>query len=340
MLRSPITVPIAFVHGMLAGVSGVQCKAGVHLEPLLDAAGIAPSLLDTAGARVTSEQYVALFKALIDRLDDEALGLLSRRLRPGSFGLVTRSALGAPTLDVAMRRVARSFSLLQDDVTFVCLNEADRAGLGLRFTDGFAGAHNFLHELLLRVFWRLLAWLHGGRLKPLGFDLAFDRPNYAAGYGKVLPGLLQFGQPQSALWFDAEALTVPVRRDEAALLAFLKAAPGNVIEPHLADQAVSARVREVLPQSVPGWPDLPSVADGLHMSTSTLQRHLASEGTSFQSLKDLLRRDLAIVRLNTSAVPLAALAAELGFADSAAFQRAFKTWTGSAPGSYRRRGVE
>jgi AraC-like DNA-binding protein len=337
MLRSPITVPIAFVQGMLAGALR---QGGVPLEPLLDAAGIDPSLLHTAGARVTAEQYVALFKLLIGRMNDEALGLLSRRLRPGSFALVIRSALGAPSLDVAMHRVARSFGLLQDDVAFVCLNDGERAGLGLVFTKGFEVPHNFLHELLLRVFWRLLAWLHGGRLTPLGFDLAFDRPNYAAGYGKVLPGLLQFGQPQSALWFEAEALGVPVRRDEAALLAFLKAAPGNVIEPHLADQAVSARTRELLQQSVPAWPDLSSVADGLHMSTSTLQRHLAAEGTSFQSLKDLLRRDLAIVRLNTSAVPLAALAAELGFADSAAFQRAFKTWTGSAPGSYRRRGVE
>lgn len=320
MLRSP--VPIAFVQGMLAGVSG---RGEIRLEPLLDAAGIAPSLLDTAGARVTSEQYVALFKLLIDRMDDEALGLLSRRLRPGSFALVARSALRTPSLDIAMRRVARSFILLQDDVAFVCQKSGDRAGLGLVFADGFGSGHNFLHELLLRVFWRLLSWLCGGRLKPLGFDLAFDRPGYAAGYGKVLPGLLVFGQPQSALWFDAEALAVPVRRDEAALLAFLRAAPGNVIEPRLADQVVSVRVREVLQQSVPDWPDLPSVADGLHMSTSTLQRHLAAEGTSFQSIKDLLRRDLAIVQLNTSAVPLAALAAELGFADSAAFQRAFKT---------------
>ncbi|MDN6888112.1 AraC family transcriptional regulator, partial [Variovorax sp. CAN2819] len=82
---------------------------------------------------------------------------------------------------------------------------------------------------------------------------------------------------------------------------------------------------------------LATTADVLHMSVSTLQRHLATEGTSFQALKDQLRRDLAIVRLNTSTVPLAALAEELGFADSAAFQRAFKTWTGGAPGSYRRR---
>ena len=75
------------------------------------------------------------------------------------------------------------------------------------------------------------------------------------------------------------------------------------------------------------------------MSTSTLQRRLASEGASFQSLKDELRRDMAIVRLNTSTISLGALAYELGFADSAAFQRAFKGWTGSAPGAYRRGGI-
>ncbi len=89
----------------------------------------------------------------------------------------------------------------------------------------------------------------------------------------------------------------------------------------------------------PDWLDLATMADRLHMSVSALQRHLAAEDTSFQTLKDQLRRDLAIERLNTTQVPLATLAADLGFADSAAFQRAFKTWTGSAPGSYRARAL-
>ena len=128
----------------------------------------------------------------------------------------------------------------------------------------------------------------------------------------------------------------PVRRDEAALYAFMADAQENLILPRREDDVVSARVRSHLQHTLPGWPDLAAAADALHMAASTLQRKLTTEGTSFQMLKDALRLDMAIVRLHTSTVTFAVLADELGFANSAAFQRAFKCWTGSAPGTYRR----
>jgi len=340
MLQPPVTIPIAFVQGMLSGIRARGQAAPVDATAALEDAGIAPALLDAPGARVTAEQYVALFALLMERLDDEALGFLSRRLKRGSFALMTRATLGAPTFEVALRRVAHTFGLLQDDLTLVLLHEGPLAGFGLRLNDRAAVQQNFLHELMLRVYWRLLAWLHGGRLAARRFDFGFELPPYADGYAKVFPGPLQFGQPCTAVWFDAGALQTPVHRDTQAKNVFLAAAPANVILPRLAEQAVSARVRSVLQQNRPAWTDLATAASSLHMSVSTLQRHLATEGTSFQSLKDQLRRDLAIVRLNTSTVPLAALAEELGFADSAAFQRAFKAWTGGAPGSYRRRAAQ
>jgi AraC-like DNA-binding protein len=74
----------------------------------------------------------------------------------------------------------------------------------------------------------------------------------------------------------------------------------------------------------------------MHMSRATLQRQLAAEGSNLQRIKDGLRRDLAIARLSTSDTGLAGIAAELGFSDSGAFQRAFKQWTGKACGEYRR----
>ncbi len=110
-----------------------------------------------------------------------------------------------------------------------------------------------------------------------------------------------------------------------------------MIAPPRSDHDVSARVRLYLQQTQPARPDLATSAVAINMAASTSQRHLAAERTSFQVIKDELRRDVAIVRLNASTVPLEKLAYELGCANSAAIQRAFKIWTGSAQGSYRKR---
>lgn len=332
MLRPPVTVAIAFVRGM---VSGVQAR-GEPCETLLVEAGIAPALLQEAGARVTAEQYAALFRLLIERYDDECLGFLSRPLRRGSFALMTRSAVDAPSLETAIRRIAHVFRLLQDDLRLEPVRDGGSAGLALRLGRESAAPLPFLHELLMRTFWRLLAWLAGGKLPATRFDFAFARPAYAGSYGKIFPAPLRFDREASAFWFEAGRLAEAVRRDERAMLAFLADAQAEIIVPRRGDALFSARVRSHLQQTQPAWPDLVATAAALNTSTSTLQRHLASEGTSFQSLKDELRRDTAIVRLHTSAVTLTALASELGFADGPAFQRAFKSWTGSAPGAYRR----
>jgi hypothetical protein len=168
----PVTIPIAFVQGMLCGVR----SRGVAHDVFLADAGIDAGLLAQPGARVTAEQYVALFQSLTDRLDDDLLGLLSRPLRRGSFALIVRSAAAEDTLGLAMRRAGRTFGLLQGDVTVQLLQAGPLVGLGLRFDDPAAGRLVFLHELLLRSFWRLLAWLAGGRLPAERFDFAFAAP--------------------------------------------------------------------------------------------------------------------------------------------------------------------
>lgn len=330
--RSPATIPVIFVHGMLSGVAA----RGEPVAPYLQHAGIGPELLQEPGARVTAEQYVALFRSLTDGRDDTMLGLLSRPLRRGSLALIVRAAASAPNLDVAMRRASQAFNLLQDDVRIEPVSEAGLSGWALRLTDPQRHWPHFLHEILLRVFWRLLAWAGGGRLPAARFDFAFSAPPYVGAYAAVFPADLRFDCRDSALWFVRDALRVPVRRDETAVREFLSQSQAQVILPQADGETVSTRVRTLLQDTQPQWPGLAECAQALHLSPATLQRHLAREGISFQALKDALRRDLAIHRLHTRRVSVASLASELGFADSASFQRAFKKWTGSAPGPYRR----
>jgi len=332
-LKPPVTVSMAFVSGMLSAVR----DRGFPWEEWLDAVGIDASLLLEPDARVTADQYIDLFRLLRDQLGDEGLGFFSRPMRPGCYAMVMRSLLSSPTLERATMRLAAGYGLLLDDARFDCVREGDLLALRLHLPPQSTVERGYVHEFLLRVFLHSLVWLSGGLLRATGIDFACARPPHAGEYATVFPGEVRFEQPASALWFNHADLQGPVRRDADALRDFLARAPGHVVLPRRTDRAMVTRVREHLQRERPRWPDLPAVADALHMSVSSIQRRLAAEGSSFQQVRNELRRDLAVVRLNTSAAPLAEVAQELGFTDNAAFQRAFKAWTGTAPGAYRSR---
>jgi AraC-like DNA-binding protein len=72
------------------------------------------------------------------------------------------------------------------------------------------------------------------------------------------------------------------------------------------------------------------------MSSRTLQRALAREGTAYHSIADQVRRAVA-EQLLAKRQPVCEIANVLGFNDVAAFHRAFRRWTGSTPGVFRSR---
>jgi AraC-like DNA-binding protein len=101
---------------------------------------------------------------------------------------------------------------------------------------------------------------------------------------------------------------------------------------------LSSQLRRLLSRDSSRWPDLEAVAAHLHISPQTLRRHLREEGSSFQELKDQLRRDIAIYHLSRADLSLQQIAEQLGFSEPSAFHRAFKKWTGLTPGAYRAQG--
>lgn len=323
-----------FVFGL---VSGLENK-GMDVDGYLRQAGVDPKALRAPGDQgVTPMQYAALFYALMNDLKDECLGLLSRPFKPGSFALTAREGLSAHELRGALKRMSAALNLLQDDVFFSLQVSGDEAGLNMQWIAPDREAPVFLEETLVRVLWRLAAWLLNAPLPILHFDFGYPEPSEHAGYNLVFPAPRRYAQAAFGFWFAASELQTPVSRDEPALRVFLTDAYTQVISPPRNFGDVGHKVRNCLMRSYPQWPSLEEVAEKLHTSPSTLQRHLAEEHTSLQWLKDDLRCDLAISRLSTSRVSLVQLASELGFSDSPTFQRAFKKWTGKHCGAYRRR---
>jgi len=72
------------------------------------------------------------------------------------------------------------------------------------------------------------------------------------------------------------------------------------------------------------------------MSTRTLQRKLAEQGTTFATLLGQVRFSQALYLLEHADSPIYEIAFVLGYQDAASFYRAFKQWSGGrTPESYR-----
>jgi AraC-like DNA-binding protein len=86
----------------------------------------------------------------------------------------------------------------------------------------------------------------------------------------------------------------------------------------------------------PGFfPDIDYVAQKLHMTSRTLRRRLAAEGSSYQQILADVRYALAREYLATSSLPLEEIASMLGYSSPGNFTYAFKRWHGSPPRQYR-----
>jgi AraC-like DNA-binding protein len=330
------TVAIGFVTGILAGIG----RTGLSPRELLEHAGIASDLIHQRNARVPVARYAALYRLINEQLDDEGFALFSRPLRRGSFELLCRAVLSAPTLETALERIARTLRVLLDDVS-VDLESGNRTAILVIAEEqplpvGRAG-RVFAFEWLLRLIHGLAAWLVAHPLPLDEVSFPYPPPLHVADYELVFAPRYTFDAPRLEARFPVEWLALPVRRDEAALQAFLVGAPASITTLYRRDRALALRVREHLRAALPEHLALPALAERLFLSPRTLHRRLEDEGTSFRAIKDGLRRELAIEWLTKTQRPLGRIGSELGFADAAAFYRAFAAWTGSGPREYRRR---
>ena len=74
----------------------------------------------------------------------------------------------------------------------------------------------------------------------------------------------------------------------------------------------------------------------LGISAQTLHRRLAASDTSYQKIKDNLRREMAIRQLTEQRMTVEQVAERVGYSESRSFTRAFRHWTGVTPREYRK----
>jgi AraC-like DNA-binding protein len=329
----PGTISICFVAAALQSVRGRDLDA----DELLANVGLSSSLLQVPQARVSAKHYGALWRSIALALDDEFFGQDSRRMKAGSFAMLCHAVVACKTLSQALDRSLRFYALILDDISGSWERNATEAKIVLHERAPGASQRVFAHELLLLLLYGVSCWLVGRRIPILRTEFSYAEPVHSAEYRLMYSADLRFGRPNTLIAFDAGYLDLPVVQNEKSVKEFLRTAPESILLKYKNSSSLSARVRRRLRQYLPGEvADFEELADELNMTPATLRRRLHEEGESYQSIKDQLRRDLAISYLSHSSRSVMDIALELGFSERSAFHRAFRKWTGASPGEFRR----
>ncbi len=310
-------------------------RYGIDFAALARRAGLDPALLAKPNARYPVAAMQRLWSLAATASGDPLFGFrVGECMRPGMLHALGLGIVSSSSVLEALERVERYSGIVSTNGRIGIVRREGLVGLETRPGDLSVMPTTHCVDALVVGLTRILEQCAGPSAHPA--QVVFMRPREAPAetYESILGCPVAFDGDHIAILFDAGRAAAPTLEANAELASEADRIATRYLE-SLQPDSTAARVRSLLLQAMPsGEIGQDGIARRLNQSPSTLQRRLRREGTTYQSLLDATRRELAIDYLRQGRHSLADITFLLGFADQSNFTRAFRRWTGRTPRQY------
>ena len=309
---------------------------GIDPEPLFLAMALNPELMQKPGARYRLDNLDNLWRKASEVIDDPCFGLKAADLwHPSNFSALGYAMLASDTLRTALERFDRYHRVVTDERP-IKLDETEE---GLTLTMVFSHERRDIPErnaAALAVIMSMCRLNYAADLAPVSVTFTHPKPSCSARFYEYFRSPVVFEAPANSLTLSIEAVDRKLRGANPQLAELTD----QVMIEYLAklDQdEITQKVKAIIIDQLPsGNVTDESVGWVLHMSSRKLQRQLESAGTTFNTLLNEIRQDLAQKYLREHDTTMTEIAFLLGFSESSAFSRAFRRWMGLSPSAYRK----
>lgn len=319
-----------FVDAPIKGVA----RHGLSREFLCQTADINGDDFTPDGS-LSTQDYARLMLTIWRESKDESMGLNPEPVRFGTFAMMGKAVITCATLEHALRRASAFYRLMPHAPQLTVDKAGTQARIIIHQDRGYDPDH-FLSESLLAIWHRFSSWLVGQGVPLLAVQCPYSEPTHRSLYDLVFATPVTFNSNELSLTIPTRVLNLAITQTAASLHQFLQHSPADVLARPNPHTSMTAKVRNTLSAyRTADLPDLTTTATLLDTSSATLRRRLREEGSSFQKLKDAARFQEARRLLAEPGINISDVAASLGFTETSTFHRAFRNWTGTAPGEYR-----
>lgn len=308
---------------------------GVDVERVLAHARVARSRFEASRAKLTVQEFFALWRALEEAGGSPDLGLrIGLRAEPHQLDVSSLAAIHSDTLGDALAKFSRYKRVVcGEEVSIDVVN--DEARLRFHWVHVEEKQPMMLVDTTFASLVSLAAHGFGAPVTPIRISLARRRSREtSAMFRDTFHCPIHFDAPVDELVLDASLLAKPFITRNADVVAMLVPSLESALaetKRSLADDARAALAKRMTGER----PSVEKLAHELRLSPRTLQRRLGELGTSYQKLLDDVRRDASRRLLASTDLDAGEVAFLLGFEEVNSFSRAFHGWEGATPSRWR-----
>ncbi|MBT2971312.1 MAG: AraC family transcriptional regulator [Candidatus Thiodiazotropha sp. (ex Ctena orbiculata)] len=311
---------------------------GVSVTEVLQRAELPVDLFTRKGAGLSTQEYFRLWHALEVTFDDPAFPLkISQSLNTDVFDPPIFAAYCSPNLNTALQRLSKFKPLIGPMKMDVEIND-HATSMTLEFLEKGLDLPTSLISMEIGFFVQLARMASKEHMIPLRITSPIKLPcrDKLKKYFGVAPTL----GDNISITFSAEDARKPFLTENVQMWEFFEQGLRKRLSEVSIDEGMTERVRSALLELLPsGQTTADDVASRLLVSRRTLQRRLGEEGTSFKAILMSVREELARHYITNSELPYIQISFLLGYEDPNSFFRAFHSWTGTTPDSFRTQAV-
>ena len=322
--------------GATMALPAVLRSLGANPVELLAEAGFDLTLFDDPDNRISYAARNHLFAHCVARTGCQHLGLLvGQHAGLHSLGLVGLLVKYSPDVGTALHNLVRCMHLHVRGAVTSLETHDNMASLSYEIYQPGVEATDQIGDGAVAGLFNVMRTLCGPDWKPAELRFAHRKPDNVAPFRSFFQAPLCFDNEQNAVVFAADWLDHRLPETDPELRRLLQQQIDE-LELRYGDD-FPGQVRSVLRMALlTGHARSDQVAALFSIHSRSLSRRLKDSGTSFQELLDEGRFEIARQMLVDTRMEVSQIAMTLDYADTSAFTRSFRRWSGTTPAQWRK----
>jgi AraC-like DNA-binding protein len=310
----------------------------IDTSRLLEGIKLENGWLDSEESFITCPDYIRLITNALEITKDSALGLkLGRTVNLAMFGAFGYALMSSKTLENAADVFLR-YQDLPGQLTRISKKQEE-----LEWVLQFEPLYPFKDQVLVYAIEEVLSTTYFGMVFLVNQEvdlkeicLSYPAPEHARLYEEMFHCPVRFLEAENHMRLDARFFSLPVCTANQNVYEYCTQFCEEMLRGLKKSDQFIDQVRNIILTSLNRFLKIGEMAKELGISTRSLNRRLQERNTSYKKIMNEVRSDLSIRYLENTNLSIDQISDLIGFAETTAFRKAFKKWTGRSATQHRK----